>query len=69
MESNKQEVVKNMVIDDVSQREIDRFTKLKTNYQKLAEGKKVNLKRKIVLGSSVAMKILNEDTDKINKMK
>lgn len=69
MESSKQEVVKNMIIDEISQQEIDKFTKMKTNYLKLAEGKKVNLKRKIVLGSSVAMKILNEDTDKLNKMR
>lgn len=65
-----EKVVENLVLDEVSKLSIDKLKQKKiVQIQKIKQSKKHQMKRRIVLGSSAAAAILNEDIIKLNKFK
>lgn len=69
MDSTKENVIEGLIVDEISKMSMDKLSKRKANYEKMRTNKNVNLKRRIVLGSSAAVQILNEDINKLNKYK
>jgi hypothetical protein len=69
MDSTKEKIIGGLIVNEVSKMSINKLSKRKLSYENMCKGKKNNMKRRIVLGSSTAVEILNEDIDKLNKYK
>jgi len=67
MDSTNMKIIENLIVDEISKVSIEKLSKRKANYEKMKANKKTNMKRRIVLGSSAAAQILNEDIDKLDK--
>lgn len=67
MDSTKENIIEGLIVDEISKMSMDKLSKRKAAYEKMRLGKNVNMKRRIVVGSSAAVQILNEDINKLNK--
>ncbi|CAI2374901.1 unnamed protein product [Moneuplotes crassus] len=69
MDSKNKKIIEKLLLDEATKISIEKLAKRKAHFEKLKANKKGNMKRRIVLGSSAAAQILNEDIDVLNKYK
>jgi hypothetical protein len=69
MDSTKEKIIEGLIVNEVTKMSIKKLSKRTLSYINMREGKNIDMKRRIVFGSSAANEILNEDIDRLNKYK